>query len=132
MIKKIILLSAFLLLLFSCGTREDETDNEQYVGVWTWVSTTGGTDNVNQTPANTGINRTMTLTAESLYTIKENGEVVSEGTYYLGLGVTNTNHLEKLFLNLSNDPHLIVESINTTDLYLGEDVNNGYKYHYNK
>lgn len=132
MTKKLIVLTAFLFLIFSCGTREDETDNEQYIGVWNWVSTDGGIGNTQQTPANTGINRTLTLTAESLYNIKENAVVVSEGTYYLGRGVTNTDHLEKLFLNLSNDQDLMVETINSTDLYLAEDLNNGLRYHYSK
>lgn len=132
MIKKIILLTAFLFLLFSCGTREDETDNEQYVGVWNWVSTDGGLANVHQTPSNTGVTRTLTLTAESFYTIKENTEVVSEGTYYLAREVTNTDHLEKLFLHFSNQPNLIIESINANDLYLAQDANDGFKYHYSK
>ncbi|QOW08843.1 hypothetical protein Q73A0000_00030 [Kaistella flava (ex Peng et al. 2021)] len=132
MTKKLILLTAFLFLVFSCGTREDETDNEQYIGVWNWVSTSGGISNTQQTPANTGINKTMTLTAESVYSIKENSVVVSEGTYYLGRGVTNTDHAEKLFLHFSNSPDLIVETINGTDLYLAEDKNDGLRYHYSK
>ena len=132
MIKKIILLTTFLFLVFSCGTREDETDNEQYIGVWNWVSTDGGIGNINQTPANTEINRTLTLTAESIYIIKENTVVISEGTYYLGRAVTNTDHLEKLFLNFSHDPRLIIQTINETDLYLSEDINDALRYHYTK
>ena len=132
MIKKIIFLTAFLFLVISCGTREDETDNDRYVGVWNWVSTDGGIGNIHQTPANTGINRTLTLTAESFYIIKENAVVVSEGTYYIARGVTNTDHLEKLFINFSEDPQLIIQSINETDLYLSEDVNDALKYHYTK
>lgn len=132
MIKKIVLLTTFLFLVFSCGTREDETDNEKYIGVWTWVSTDGGIGNINQTPANTGINRTLTLTAESIYIIKENTVVISEGTYYLGRAVTNTDHLEKLFLNFSQNPRLIIETINETDLYLSEDSNDALRYHYTK
>ena len=132
MIKKIILLTTFLFLVLSCGTREDETDNEQYIGVWNWVSTDGGKGNIHQTPANTGIARTLSLTAESIYTIKENTVVISEGTYYLGRAVTNTDHLEKLFLNLSEDQNLIIESFNSSDLYLSEDHDDGLKYHYSK
>lgn len=132
MLNKLLLLSAFIFIIFSCGTRENETDNEQYTGVWNWVSTDGGIGKIHLTPANSGINRTLTMTAESVYTIKENEVIISQGTYYVGRAVTNTDHLEKLFLHLSEDQNLIIESFNSSDLYLSEDHNDGLKYHYSK
>lgn len=132
MTKKILAFTLLFFLIISCAKREDEAENEQYVGVWNWVSTDGGIANEHQTPANTGITRTMDLTVDYHYSIKENGIPVSEGTYSISPGVTNTDHSEKIFINFSNYPSVFVQSVNASDLYLVDDSIDGFNYHYSK
>ena len=129
----IFLLSLIAVTVFvACGTREDELSNEQFVGTWNWAATTGGIGNINDTPANTGIQRTITFTDTYVYTVKENGATVSEGTYNILKEVTPTEHKEKLFIDFSNYPDVFVDGIDSSNLYLGDHTNDGYSYHYKK
>ena len=124
-------ISAFLAAV-ACGTREDELSNEQFVGTWDWAATTGGIGNINETPSSTGIQRTITFTDTYIYTVKENGATVSEGTYNLLIEVTPNEHKEKLFIDFSNYPDVFVDGIDSSNLYLGDHTNDGYSYHYKK
>ena len=72
---------SLLSVAVACGTRKDELSNEQFVGTWNWASTTGGTGNINDTPENTGVQRTITFTDNYTYTVKENDATVSDGSY---------------------------------------------------
>ncbi|MCW4451043.1 hypothetical protein OK344_02335 [Kaistella sp. BT6-1-3] len=131
-------LNIFLLYLIAvtvfiaCGTREDELSNEQFVGTWNWAATTGGIGNINDTPSSTGIQRTITFTDAYIYTVKENGATVSEGTYNLLIEVTPNEHKEKLFIDFSNYPDVFVDGIDSSNLYLSDHTNDGYSYHYKK
>ena len=126
----IFLLSLIAVTVFvACGTREDELSNEQFVGTWNWAATTGGIGNINDTPASTGIQRTITFTDTYVYTVKENGATVSEGTYNLLKEVTPNEHKEKLFIDFSNYPDVFVDGIDSSNLYLGDHTNDGYSYH---
>lgn len=129
----IFLLSLIAVTVFiACGTREDELSNEQFVGTWDWAATTGGIGNINDTPENTGIQRTINFTDTYIYTVKENGATVSEGTYNLLIEVTPNEHKEKLFIDFSNYPDVFVDGIDASNLYLGDHTNDGYSYHYKK
>ena len=129
----IFLLSLIAVTVFiACGTREDELSNEQFVGTWSWAATTGGIGNINDTPTSTGIQRTITFTDAYIYTVKENGATVSEGTYNLLIEVTPNEHKEKLFIDFSNYPDVFVDGIDSSNLYLGDHTNDGYSYHYKK
>lgn len=129
----IFLLSLIAVTVFiACGTREDELSNEQFVGTWDWAATTGGIGNINDTPSSTGIQRTITFTETYIYTVKENGATVSEGTYNLLIEVTPNEHKEKLFIDFSNYPDVFVDGIDSSNLYLGDHTNDGYSYHYKK
>ena len=130
--KKLLYLFSFLLLTIQCGTREDELSNEQFVGTWNWAATTGGIGNINDTPASTGIQRTITFTDTYIYTVKENDATVSEGTYNITKEVTPTEHKEKLFIDFSNYPDVFVDGIDASNLYLGDHTADGYSYHYKK
>lgn len=135
LMKKINALLISLLALFvaiACGTREDELSNEQFVGTWDWVATMGGIGNINDTPASTGIKRTITFTDTYIYTVKENDATVSEGTYNILKEVTPTEHKEKLFIDFSNYQDVFVDGIDGSNLYLGDHTVDGYSYHYKK
>ena len=129
----IFLLSLIAVTVFvACGTREDELSNEQFVGTWNLAATTGGIRNINDTPANTGIQRTITFTDTYVYTVKENGASVSEGTYKILKEVTPTEHKEKLFIDFSNYPDVFFFFIDASNLYLNDHTADGYAYHYKK
>lgn len=129
----IFLLSLIAVTVFvACGTREDELSNEQFVGTWNLAATTGGIRNINDTPANTGIQRTITFTDTYVYTVKENGASVSEGTYKILKEVTPTEHKEILFIDFSNYPDVFVDGIDASNLYLNDHTADGYAYHYKK
>ena len=129
----IFLLSLIAVTVFvACGTREDELSNEQFVGTWNWATTTGGIGNINDTPASTGIQRTIPFTDTYIYTVKENGASVSEGTYNILKEVTPTEHKEKLFIDFSNYPDVFVDGIDASNLYLNDHTADGYAYHYKK
>ena len=129
----IFLLSLIAVTVFiACGTREDELSNEQFVGTWDWAATTGGIGNINETPSSTGIQRTITFTDTYIYTVKENGATVNEGTYNLLIEVTPNEHKEKLFIDFSNYPDVFVYGLDSSNLYLGDHTNDGYSYHYKK
>ena len=121
-----------LLFFISCGTRTEEAENEKYIGAWEWVSSTGGISNDKSTPENTGIARTLTLTENYRYSVTENGKVVKEGTYRLEDDITDTDHREKQFLRLVNYHDYIVSEITDSDMYLADDVADGYSYHFKK
>ena len=129
----IFLLSLIAVTVFvACGTREDELSNEQFVGTWNWAATTGGIRNINDTPANTGIQRTITFTDTYVYTVKENGASVSEGTYNILKEVTPTEHKEILFIDFSNYPDVFVDGIDASNLYLNDHTADGNAYHNKK
>lgn len=135
LMKKINALLISILALFvaiACGTREDELSNEQFVGTWDWIATTGGISNINDTPANTGIQRTITFTDTYIYMVKENDATVREGTYNILKEVTPTEHKEKLFIDFSNYSDVFVDGIDGSNLYLGDHTVDGYSYHYKK
>ncbi|WP_051190490.1 hypothetical protein [Kaistella palustris] len=122
-----------LLVFVSCSTREDDQlANEPFVGTWNWVSTDGGIANTHDTPESTGITRTMTFTADNHFKVMENNVTVNEGTYQITRQVTNTDHVERTFINFSDYPDLMVKSVDASDLFLAEDANDGFSYHYSK
>lgn len=131
-LSKLLLSVLLLTVIFACGTREDELSNEQFVGTWNWVATDGGIANTHDTPASTGIQRTMTFTGDNHYTVKENDAVVSEGTYSLLKEVTPTEHNEKLFIDFSDYHDVFVDSIDGANLYFSDHTADGYSYHYKK
>ncbi|MBW8359156.1 MAG: hypothetical protein K0M63_05050 [Weeksellaceae bacterium] len=129
-ITKIVLPAVLLSTAVACGSRDDEFSNEQYVGTWDWVATMG--PNVNETPVSTGKTAKLTFTPEGTYKVEENSTVLSEGSYTLYKGITSTDHVEKMYIDFSNYPDKMVNSVSATDLSLGDDSVNGLTYHYKK
>lgn len=105
---------------------------DQFVGTWNWVSTNGGLNNVNETPQNTGKTIKLTFTNDNKYNIVENGKTVNEGTYKTYLDVTNTDHVQRVFIDFSNYPDKAVRSVTSTELSLYDDSADGFNYLYTK
>lgn len=82
--KKLIYLFVLTLGIISCSS-DDETDisNSDLVGVWNWTGTSGGLIYFEETPETTGKTIHLTLMENYNFSITENGNEISSGTYEL-------------------------------------------------
>jgi hypothetical protein len=85
--KKIIYLLVLTLGIISCNS-DDETEisNTDLIGKWNWTNTNGGIGfHIHETPETTGKTIHFILTDNYEFSIKENGNEISNGTYELTL-----------------------------------------------
>ena len=82
--KKLIYLFVLTLGVISCSS-DDETkiSNSDLVGVWNWTGTSGGLIYFEETPETTGKTIHLTLMENYDFSISENGNEISNGTYEL-------------------------------------------------
>jgi hypothetical protein len=82
--KKLIYLFVLTLGIISCGS-DDETEisNSDLVGIWNWTGTSGGLIYFEETPETTGKTIHLTLMENYNFSITENGNEISSGTYEL-------------------------------------------------
>lgn len=131
--KKIFLILFAFALMISCRNEQEEMVKiDQFVGTWKWASTNGGLSNINETPQNTGKTVTLNFTNDNKYSIIENGKTINEGTYKTYLEVTNTDHVQRVFIDFSNYPDKAVRSVTSTELNLYDDAADGLNYLYTK
>ena len=120
--KKLLLLLPFLFLfLIQCGTREDELNNDQYIGTWNWKATRTPNGSIVDSPDLSGIARKLTISENSQYKITENDVIKHEGTYSIQKLTTSTDHTEKTFIVFSNYGEKIIVNIDATNLSLKDD-----------
>jgi len=81
--KKLIYLIILSLGIISCKPSEEkEIDNSSFIGKWNWTNTDGGiNDNIHKTPNTTGKVVSLILSENNTYSIIENGNEISNGTY---------------------------------------------------
>jgi hypothetical protein len=74
-----------LLAMISCSSDEiTEIDNSDLVGNWNWTNTDGGIGfNIHETPETTGKTIHLNLSKNYTFTITENGNEISNGTFVL-------------------------------------------------
>ena len=84
--KKLIYLFVLTLGIISCSS-DDETEisNSDLVGIWNWTGTSGGLIYFEETPETTGKTIHLTLMDNYDFSITENGNEISSGTYELTL-----------------------------------------------
>tara|TARA_R110002111_G_C5714495_1_gene347059 strand:+ start:78 stop:503 length:426 start_codon:yes stop_codon:yes gene_type:complete len=82
--KKLIYLFVLTLGVISCSS-DDETkiSNSDLVGVWNWTGTSGGLIYFEETQETTGKTIHLTLMENYDFSISENGNEISNGTYEL-------------------------------------------------
>jgi len=81
--KRIISLFALVIVFTACSTNEEtKISNSDLIGTWNWNSTDGGMANhIHSTPASTGKNIQFHLLKNYTFSITENGNEISKGTY---------------------------------------------------
>ena len=81
--KKITFLYILVFGIISCNLDDNKRiDNSDLIGKWNWVSTKGGINgNINETPASTGKIIHLSLKNDYTFSIIENGNEISNGTY---------------------------------------------------
>jgi hypothetical protein len=85
--KKILAIFILAICFISCNTNEEtKINNSDLVGTWNWTGTDGGIAyHINDTPASTGKNIQFYLMKNYTYSITENENEISKGTYELTL-----------------------------------------------
>ena len=84
--KKLIYLFVLTLGIISCSSDdESEISNSDFVGIWNWTGTSGGLIYFEETPETTGKTIHLTLMDNYDFSITENGNEISSGTYELTL-----------------------------------------------
>jgi len=84
--KKLIYILILTLVTISCSSDEDSIiDNSDFVGKWNWTHTSGGLIYFEETPETTGKTIHLTLLKNYTFSITENGNEISSGTYVLTL-----------------------------------------------
>jgi len=84
--KKLIYLFVLTLGMISCSSNDEtQISNSDLVGKWNWTETSGGLIYFEETPETTGKVIHMTLTDNYNFSVTENGNEISNGTYELTL-----------------------------------------------
>lgn len=103
-------------MFVSCSKHDHDCnhDNKDMAGSWKWLSTDGGiANNIHETPASTGKNINLVLSADNTYSVMTNGSVTSQGTYALDMRTCIHDHSNKRVINFSGaeDIDVMVESL---------------------
>lgn len=124
--KKLIL---FLMIagLTACEKSEVGKSNE-LTGTWKWVKKTGGIAGVNETPK-AGEVTLLKLNADKTYSTTLNDSLLASGTYTLSTGESMLLNKEVNFIVLGEGMPMMYE-VKNDELYLAEDVNDGFNYEY--
>ena len=108
------------------GSGNNQTGDTTLAGTWRWVRTDGGIgDNIHETPLSTGNQLALTLTAGGTYLIFTNGFKTSEGIYTLQTKTCIHDRTDKTFINFSADQDLMVEKIDSKNLWLSDEFYDG-------
>jgi uncharacterized iron-regulated membrane protein len=116
-----------LVLLAGCVKNNETNDHTDLIGSWQWVRTDGGIGNhIHQTPATTGNQVELRLSAGNHYAIYTNGTTTQQGTYYIETRQCIHDQTAKrvlVFTNGSGD--MMVEYKSNDTLSLSDDHYDG-------
>ncbi|WP_420458358.1 hypothetical protein [Neolewinella sp.] len=98
-------LPLLLLSICSCSPKADISfGGSDLIGSWDWVSTSGGfTGRLNRTPASTGTTVRLDLLANGRYTIAEDSDERSRGTYTITMQRSIYSGEEDRYITYSED-----------------------------
>lgn len=122
------LLLVFTLALgaVSCTKEKPEAPEAELTGVWQWVRSDGGIgNNIHYTPATTGKQVTLKLTADRQYFFYSHGVLTSQGTYTLETGTCIHDGKQKTRLNFSGCPDQMIHLLDDKTLQLSDEAHDG-------
>jgi len=125
-LSSVYLVSASVLLLLSCSKQKDTDPG--LAGNWEWVSTNGGIANhIHETPASTGKNVQLNITADNKYSVYTNGALTSQGTLSFTGQACIHDHTNKKVIVFSNpaDQAMMIERIDNSFLELSDNAYDG-------
>jgi|WetSurMetagenome_2_1015567.scaffolds.fasta_scaffold82324_2 hypothetical protein len=138
------LISIILVALLFTSCEKDDTDNQDKItGEWVWIKSYGGmTGGEVLTPANTGIEKTITFFRNDTVVITENGTTADKTDYFLSREKSNLFHDIHNFVTINYKYQLqdtvitlsmryIIQKLTDT-LVLEDDVVDGYGHTYVK
>lgn len=130
-IKLTVLLMVLLTIAVSCEM--EELTITSLTGKWEWVSTEGGfAAHIHDTPASTGKKIQLELRDNNKYFVYTNGQITSEGTYSLSLKKCIHDHSQKQWINFSSDQNMMVERLDSEQLYLSDESYDGIGHLYSR
>ena len=131
---KVTVLLIVLPMLVSCASQNTESPNndQNMTGTWVWISSSGGIAGTTNTPKTTGKNIDLKITTDSKYFIYTNGILSSQGTYNLETQNCIHDHTDKKVLIFSNDESMMIEKIDTFNLFLSDENFDGFTNSYTR
>jgi hypothetical protein len=121
----------FITISTSCSENNVDSDRN-FLGTWSWKSSSGGIAGTTATPSSTGKNIDLKLTSDGKYFYFTNGIISSQGTYNLGSQNCIHDHSDKKVLIFSNDESMMVEKIDNSSLLLSDEHYDGFSNSYIK
>jgi len=118
---------SIIMLITGCSKQKDKSSiQEKLAGTWQWVRTDGGiAAHIHRTPANTGKNIDLKITADGSYAIFTNDILTSEGTYTLETRKCIHDHANKTYIRFSSDPGFMVEYLDVERLEVSDEAYDG-------
>jgi hypothetical protein len=120
----LIILPAFAFI--ACSKNDETAAVASLAGNWQWVSTDGGiAAHIHETPANTGKNIELKITADGTYTVYTNGQLSSAGTYTIETRKCIHDHANKPFIIFSADRDVMIENLDVISLEVSDEAYDG-------
>lgn len=118
-----------ITLLVSCSKQQiaaTEKGGDSLLGTWQWQRTDGGIGyHIHETPANTGKNVLLKLTAGNEFFIYTNGALTAQGTYGLRMQTCIHDQTNKTFIDFSTGQDMMVEKREGSYLELSDEAMDG-------
>jgi hypothetical protein len=118
---------SIIVVMAGCSKQKEKPSiQEKLTGTWQWASTDGGiAAHIHRTPANTGKNVDLKITADGKYAIFTNDILTSEGTYTLETRKCIHDHANKTYIKFSSDPDFMVEYVDAERLEVSDEAYDG-------
>lgn len=119
------------LILTSCTDQiKSISEESNLTATWSWTSSTGGIAGITNTPTSTGKNIDLIISSDNKYSVYTNGKISSQGTYTIGTQKCIHDNTVKNVIVFSNDTSMMIEQIDTINLFLSDEFYDGFSVSY--
>ncbi|HEY1112149.1 MAG TPA: hypothetical protein VGE66_01250 [Chitinophagaceae bacterium] len=132
-LKGFLLITLITLGVVSCTKEKTDPPAADLTGVWQWVRSDGGIgNNIHYTPATTGKQVTLKLTADRQFFFYSHGVLTSQGTYTLENGTCIHDGKQKTRINFSSCPDQMIHLLEDKSLHLSDEAHDGISSQYSR